>query len=118
MPSLPVLILNLAAYVSWNFGLFRPTRGLPRLLQTSPVLLTFSIGIMHVPSEHLCQEIVLIFSLDRCTMPQFRWWMVFGARPLHTESSKLDLWFCANKETLRIVEPIIEFFVNIQLRKE
>ena len=63
MPSLPVLILNLAAYVSWNFGLFRPTRGLPRLLQASPVLLTFSIGIMDVPSEHCSQEIAVIFSL-------------------------------------------------------
>ena len=78
MPSLPVLILNLAAYVSWNFGLFRPTRGPPRLLHASPVLLTFSIGIIGVPSEHLCQEIVLVFRLDRSTMPQFRWWVDLG----------------------------------------
>ena len=74
---------------------------------------------MHVPSEHLCQEIVLIFSLDRCTMPQFRWWMVFGARPLHTDLRKHWIFgFAPIKKSLRIVEPIIEFFVNIQLRKE
>ena len=63
MLCLPVLILYSAAYVSWNFDFSRPTRGPPRLLHASPVLLTFSIEILDVPCEHGSQEIAVILAL-------------------------------------------------------
>ena len=71
-PCLPVLILYSAAYVSWNFDFSRPTRGPPRLLHASSVLLTFPIGIMDVPGEHVSQEIAADFSLRQLSLHEFR----------------------------------------------